>query len=190
MAAEEKLKYIYDSTISAIRTHGEDEQAQIRARLDESLADYEKTVRAEAEMQERIHRDNVKREMQKELASLKLSLRRQQAEKESRITEQLFEEVTAILGRFRETPEYEQLLVDLVLKAKEFAQDEEIVIYLSRDDADKKEIIEQRSGVPLELSEVPFRGGIQAKIPSRNIFINNSFSSRVEDAKRNYIVKA
>lgn len=190
MAAEEKLKYIYDSTISAIRTHREEELKEIKARLDESLEKYRKSAQAETEMQERIHRDNIKREMQKELASQKLAYRREQAEVEGQIIEKLFEEVTSLLAEYRKTPEYKELIIDLIHKAKEFADDDEIIVYICREDEDKKEELEEKSGVPLVVSDVPFRGGIQAEIRSRNIFINISFSSRVEEMKKNYIVKA
>ena len=190
MAAKEKLQYIYDSTISAIRTHGEEELAEIKARLDESLEKYRKDAQAESEMQERIHRDNIKREVQKQLASQKIALRRERAEREGQITEKLFEEVTEILNEYRHTPEYKQLLVDLVDKTKEFADDDEVIVYICRDDEDIKDELEEKCGISLVVSDVPFRGGIQAEIPSRNIFINNSFSSRVAEAERSYIVKA
>ena len=46
-----------------------------------------------------------------------------------------------------------------------------------------------RSNVRLIVSDSHFNGGVQAAIPSRNIFINDSFSSLMIEKKREYALK-
>ncbi len=190
MEEERKLQYFYDSTISSIKEQSERDQEKLRKKLEEELEEYKNEISKDIEVQERLHKDEMTREVHRELSSVKLDLRRDESRAEGIIKEKLFEEVKSILREFRKTEEYKELLVHMIKKAQDFAGDEEIVIFICADDAAIKEDVEAAAGVALKISDVPFKGGIHAGIPAKNIFIKNSFHSQVERMKEEYIVRA
>ena len=79
---------------------------------------------------------------------------------------------------------------DCICKILEFAGEDEVVIYLCAGDAHLKDSLEKACGHELIVSDTHFNGGVQAEIPSRNIFINDSFSSIMMEKKRAYVLKA
>ncbi|MBE6016170.1 MAG: hypothetical protein E7233_00990 [Lachnospiraceae bacterium] len=190
MAAEDKLKYFYDSAMNALKQKNEGEIETMRENLERDLENYKKEHGKEIDLQERLHRVEIKRELQKTLASEKLKVRRKLSEKEADLIEKLFDEVGEKLDAFRATPAYKDTLKDCINKIIEFADGEETIIYLCASDAALKDELEKECGVTLQISDMHFNGGVQADIPSRNIFINDSYSSIMGEKKRTYVLKA
>ena len=187
MAIDDKLQYFYDSTISTIQTVGEEELDHMNASLKKEYNRFRTALEREADLQQRLHMTETKRELMKELSQEKLALRRRQARKEGAIKEALFEEVGQMLDEFRATPAYLELLVRMSKKIRTFAGEDEVKIYICPSDGHLESALERELQFAVYVSSVPFNGGIQAEIPSRNIFINNSFSSRMRDAKEDYV---
>jgi len=174
--------------MTAMKGKGERDIESMRSRLEGELEKFRKTRQEESEVQERLHTDETKREMLKELSGEKLRLRRELSRKEAAIKDRLFEEVGELLDEYRGTDAYPATLLDMIKGILEFAGDDPVNIYLCPSDAHLKDRLEAESGVELTVSSVSFNGGIQAEIPSRNIFINDSFSSRVGEKKAAYRV--
>ena len=189
MATEDKLNYFYGSVMTALKEKNEGEVGSMREKLEKDLEDYKKEHSKEVDLQERLHRDEIKRDLQKKFAAEKLKVRRELSEKEAVIVGKLFEEVGEKLDRFRSTPEYKEALKDCIRKILEFADGEDTVIYLCASDAALREELEAECGTELVVSDAHFNGGIQAEIPSRNIFINDSYSSIMLEKKRTYVLK-
>ena len=183
MDTEAKLQYFYDSTISALNAKNQREVEVMKETLDGELERFKATHDQEITTQERLQKDAVRRELSKSLAGEKLAVRRELSRKEAEIKDRLFEEVGEVLDRHRATPEYKETLKSMIMWILDFAGDDQVIIYLCSSDAAYKEVLEKECGVPLIVSDVHFNGGIQAEIPSRNIFINDSFSSRMEEEK-------
>ena len=81
---------------------------------------------------------------------------------------------------------FDQMLERQIEQAREVAGNAPLIVYLDPTDEDKLQRIalHQGSGVELRLSQYSFGGGTRAVIPSQNILIDNSFTSRIEEAKR------
>lgn len=189
MATEEKLKYFYDSAMTALKEKNDHEIEYMRKYLADELEEYKKTRGEDMEQQEQFHISQIKRDMQKELAVEKLKLRKELSKQEAAIKDKLFDEVGSILEQFRGTPEYKAALKDNIARILKFADGEEVRIYLSKSDEHLKDELEKECGVGLYISEVPFNGGLQAEIPGRNVFINGSYTSLKVSAKNAYVVK-
>ena len=189
MAAEEKLDYFYGSIMDALKEKNEGEIGSMREKLEKDLEDYKKEHGREIEMQERLHRDEIKRDLQKKFAAEKLKVRRELSEKEAVIVGKLFDEVGEKLDEFRATPAYRDALKDCIARILDFAEGEEAVIILCAGDAALKDELEAECGTPLVVSDLHFNGGVQAEIPSRNIFINDSYSSIMWEKKKAYVLK-
>ncbi len=76
---------------------------------------------------------------------------------------------------FISTSEYETYLCRKIKEALDFAENDEIQIYLSSSDKSKANDLAQKTGTPLQVSKEDFIGGIRAEIPHKNILIDNSF---------------
>ena len=85
-----------------------------------------------------------------------------------------------------ESPEYQDYLCTRIQKAREFAGNDEIFIYLSPEDTALQRSIVAKTGFTVEISEEPFMGGIKATIPAKNILIDNSFASKLEKLKADF----
>ena len=85
-----------------------------------------------------------------------------------------------------ESAVYQDYLCTRIQKAREFAGNDEIFIYLSPEDTALQRSIVAKTGFTVELSKEPFMGGIKATIPAKNILIDNSFMSAYEKLKKEF----
>lgn len=189
MAVEDKLEYFYTSTMSALKKKNDMELAELREHLICDMDEYKKNIQADSLIEERLHKDEARREQMKAISLEKLAVRRVKSEKEAEIKNRLFEEVAQVLEEYRKTPEYTDTLCEMILSAKAFAGNDDIDIFICKTDEALAETLRKRTGLQLNISDIPFSGGMQAAIPKRNIFINNSFSSLIEEEKEAYIVR-
>lgn len=81
------------------------------------------------------------------------------------------------------TPAYDDLLVKQILSALAFANGTEIQIYINPSDADKKTMLEEKTGITLTVSTIDFIGGTRAVIHEKNILIDHSFLTKMEEEK-------
>ena len=109
--------------------------------------------------------------------------------RQSELKEKLFVEVKDRLARFFETREYHQMLVKQLREAREFAGGEEVLLYIDPSDAQYQYSIEAEVGAPVTVSTYSFLGGTRAVLPARNILIDNSFESKLEEAKESFQLK-
>lgn len=189
MAAEEKLESFLGTTIESIKVKNEAEIEKVKADLEADFEEYKQKVDAEQKEQERLGRDAIKRELMKELATKKLVLKRQQAEKEHIISEKVLDGVMQELEKFKADRDYIDLLTRLAKKIIEFAGEDEVEIYLCKHDESIMQEVAKGCGHEIKRAKTPFIGGIQAEIPSRNILIDHSFSLYTDRLRREYAVR-
>ena len=125
----------------------------------------------DAEAQIKAETENATREVNKALSAEQLTLRRDWTAKQNELRNELFVEVKNHLEDFMENPEYQDYLCTRIQKAREFAGNDEIFIYLSPEDTALQRSIVAKTGFTVEISKEPFMGGIKATIPAKNILI-------------------
>lgn len=123
--------------------------------------------------------EHVRREVNKALSSEQITLKRNWSLKQNELKETLFAEVKNRVQQFTATPEYQDYLCRRIREAKDFAEDDEILIFLSSNDKELLDSLTARTGCPLQVSSENFLGGIRAEIPAKNILIDNSFSANL-----------
>jgi vacuolar-type H+-ATPase subunit E/Vma4 len=134
----------------------------------------------------RIEIDNIIREKNRKLSKETLDIRRGVLERTAEITEEIFQDVDKKLTEFMQTPAYEEHLVNKIKEAVEFARGDELLIYINPSDESLIPALEAKTGVKLTLSNRDFFGGIRAVIPSRTILIDNSFVTKLAEAKSTF----
>ena len=87
------------------------------------------------------------------------------------------------------TEEYKHLLVAYIEKAARFAGGEAMTIYINPTDADKKEYLEEHTGMTLTISKEDFIGGVRAVIHERNILIDRAFKGAIDNEYHKFVFK-
>ena len=99
----------------------------------------------------RIKAETVSARQQQNMAVSKaqLELKREYGKRQKELKQELFQEVLKELQEFMKTDEYKELLVAYIEKAARFTNGEDLKIYINPSDADKKEWLEEHTGMTL-----------------------------------------
>ena len=166
MTIDEKLSHFYDITV-------EDARAKAAAILEEHRQTLEKMTEERKALSEA-------------LSAEQLTIKRDWTKKQNDLKEKIFSEVKELLKSFTKTSEYEDYLSEKIKEALDFAENDEISIYLSPEDSALSEKLQQRTGAAIQLAKDSFLGGIRATIPHKNILIDHSFAGNFEAAYKEF----
>ena len=173
MEINEKLEVFFGAAIGAANSQSEsmlDEQKNI---YQSAMEEHEQSCRDALKSSRRIFLEKQKKEVNRRNAD--------QALKEQK-TEELFEMVKEKLLSYRRTDAYEAFLLAQIGKAKEFAQGEDLTVFISPSDQERQAVLEEKSGCRVEIAEDEFSGGMRAVIPAKNVLIDESFAERMKHA--------
>ena len=127
------------------------------------------------------------RDTNREFSERQQEIRQKMAKIQDEIRMTMFTLVREKLEAFREQPEYAEYLVRKVSEIKEFAEGDEVLIYLDPVDEKYSELIENATGTKPVISEENFDGGVRAVIRSRHVLMDNSFKTLTQDAEEGYV---
>ena len=186
MTIDEKLSHFYDITV-------EDARAKAAAILEEHKQTLEKmTAERKALSEENVQAQikaetaNARREVNKALSAEQLTIKRDWTKKQNDLKEKIFSEVKELLESFTKTPEYENYLTAKIKEALDFAEYDEISIYLSPEDSSLIEKLQKITDATIQIAKDSFLGGIRATIPHKNILIDHSFAGNFEAAYKEF----
>ena len=181
----EKLDIFYRAAMDAANIQSEailDEQKQIYQR---AMADYEAEKQKDWQEKRRQRETSLKREanriVQEEIMQQKQAYHSAVEAKK----QELFTAVEQRLEEYRHTDAYEDQLEKMVQKAVALAETAGVQIYLSPSDQEKKERLEQKTGQQILIGE-ELKGGIRAVIKEKNILLDESFGSRLQELREQY----
>lgn len=187
MTTEEKLQHFLDTCMEDARTRSNRMLDDYTAALEKAFEEHQADSRRRADMQVRLESEKIEREINKQLAIEQIDIKRTLGQKQEELKDKLFVELKDMLANYLETPEYLHLLERQVAHAVEFAGDNEIVIYLDPADEDKERRLALHHGkATFRISEYSFTGGTRAVIPARHILIDNSFHTKLAEARENF----
>ncbi len=186
MIIENKLEQFYKATLESATN----QKIAILDEFEESLQkkielDKEATIR-KAELFCQGEEKRILRRKNRGISNANLQTKRILNETSKKITNNVFEEVRNRLKEYMKTPDYVLLLEHQINKAKNYAGDSDIIIYIDPTDKHLKAELEEATGVNLTISQTDFFGGSRAIIRSRNVLIDNSFASKLKEAKEAY----
>ncbi|HIT68144.1 MAG TPA: ATPase [Candidatus Merdisoma merdipullorum] len=189
MTTEEKLQHF---TMYAMEEARNKSNAMIREytdALEKIFQEHQEKKRRQADLEIKAETVRLVRENNKRFSEEQIEIKRTMSKRQAEIKEKLFVEVRDMLARFAETREYRQMLVRQLREAIEFAGGEEIILYLDPSDAQSQYSVEAEIGAPVTVSTYSFLGGTRAVLPARNILIDNSFETRLAEAKEHFRLK-
>lgn len=183
MNIEEKLKHFLESSIESATNQSTQLIEDYTSALEKIFEDHKTDMARQAELQIRLGKDSLERNMNRELSKKQTDIRRNISKRQTRLKDMLFVEVKDLLEEYMDTGAYQELLVRQINEAAAFAGRDEIIIYIDPADSSKRTSLQAATGTQLTVSEYGFMGGIRAVIQSRNILIDNSFETQLKEAK-------
>lgn len=188
MKIEEKLKHFTVVTIENVQNKCDMELEKYKSEQDERFERHKAEALRLAALQEKTMKEQIERKASKEYTMEQLHIRRKINHKQDELREKLFADVESKLMEFKQGLDYKLYLVRQIKKAKEFAGEEQIHIYIDKTDEYMKAELESECKVALQVSSYHFIGGIRAELPDRNILIDNTFETRLEEEREKFLI--
>ena len=186
MTIDEKLSHFYDITVEEAHAKAAAILEEHRETLEKMTEERKALSEENAQAQIKAETANARREINKALSAEQLTIKRDWTKKQNELKEKIFSEVKGLLEAYTKTPEYENYLTDRIKEALDFAEKDEISIYLSPEDSSLAEKLQQKTGAVIQIAKDSFLGGIQATIPQKNILIDHSFAGNFEAAYKEF----
>ncbi len=186
MTLDEKLDHFYSSVIDSATKQNIEIVEEYKKTLQKNYEERKDAALRKAEANFRMASDHIIRERNRRLSAEAMEIRRKVLEKTAEISDRVFAEVKQKLTEFMNTLEYDDLLCTQIKNAIGFAQGDIITVYINPSDEKKIKTLEEKTGISLTVSDRDFIGGTRAVIPSRSILIDNSFLTKLEEAKSSF----
>lgn len=186
MTLDEKLEHFYSSVIDSATKQNIEIVEDYKKTLQKNFEERKEAALRKAEANYRIASDNIIRERNRRLSAETLETRRKVLEKTAEYSKLIFADVKSKLDEFMKTQAYDDLLCAQIKNAHDFANGDTITVYINPTDAGKQTVLEEKTGVPLTISNRNFIGGTRAVIPSNSILIDHSFLTKLEEAQSNF----
>ena len=152
MTIDEKLQHFYEVSLDEAREDAARAIQDHKDYLQKVLEEHKQSRTQTAEAEVKAETEHVRREVNKALSSEQITLKRNWSLKQNELKETLFAEVKNRVQQFTATPEYQDYLCRRIREAKDFAEDDEILIFLSSNDKELLDSLTARTGCPLQVS--------------------------------------
>lgn len=187
MNIEDKLAHFMDVSKQTASEKHDKIIAQYKTQLDNIFEDHKTEALRKAALSEKIATDSLQRSFRKDLSHEQVTIKQNLSLKMNHLKNELFTEVLTLLAEFKQSPAYIQLLTDQILQAKAAAKDaDDMTIYIDPEDSVYQKQLEEAANVPLTISSYSFMGGTRAVIPSKNILIDESFQSKIDEKRDHF----
>jgi V/A-type H+-transporting ATPase subunit E len=186
LTTEEKLQHFYDYSMESAQNEAKSMLDEYSIALNKIFKEHQENINQQAEIRLHDETNAARREFNKALSAEQLVIKRTLSKKTNEIKEQLFTEVQQKLMDFKNTPEYMPYLCRKMKEAWDFAAGDEMVIYIDPSDSHLAEKLGEETGVVPTISKEIFLGGMRAVISSKNILIDNSFTSLLREEKEQF----
>ena len=188
MTIEEKLQHFTMVTIESVHEECEKSLEEFKKEQDWKYETHKEQYLNEARRKEKSLRDAIERQASKEYTYEQLHIKRKINHKQNDLRNRVFALVEKELESFRETNEYKELIYREIKEAMDVAKKSELLIYIGPKDEDIVEDVYKKYGIKLLINENIVKGGMRAEIPSKNILIDNTFETKISEAKEKFII--
>ncbi|MFG6325318.1 MAG: hypothetical protein K1W00_00560 [Lachnospiraceae bacterium] len=189
MTTEEKLHHFNSIILESTEAECNEAFEEYKQSMDKYFEAHKKERAEKHKLEEKVEADNIKRTASKEYTTEQLHIRRKINHKQEELKNKLLAEVETLMESYFTTEDYKKLLIKQINEAVTVARGEEIHIFLDAKDERLKEELEAACNVQLIADGRTFYGGIRAEIPKKNILIDNSFESKLDNWKETYLIE-
>lgn len=180
MNLDEKITHLQETVMTEARAEGNAIIQNHRKTLESLFEKHKEEAERQSEIRIQSETTNARRQLNQAAAKAQTELKRAMGKCQSELKVKLFEEVRELLISYTKTEDYLDYLSKLITQAAVFAEGKGLTLYITPSDEDKKEELEDRTGMHLTVSGYDFMGGLRAVIQDRNILIDHSFQTALE----------
>lgn len=188
MTIEEKLQHFTMVTIESVHEECEKSLEEFKKEQDWKFETHKEQHLKEVRIKEKTLRDAIERKASKEYTYEQLHIKRKINHKQNELKARLFQLVEDRLNEFRKTKDYKELIIKEIKDANNIARDSQLDVYIGSSDEYLIADIYMACGITPLLSEHITKGGMRAEIPSKNILIDNTFETKISEAKEKFII--
>lgn len=189
MTIEEKMERLKSAAMTEARGQGNAIIEQHKKALENVYEQHVDEAKRQAEVRIKAEQINIKHQLNKAASKAQLDMKQELGKTQRKLKKELFKEVEELLADYMKTEEYKHLLVEYIENAAAFADGASMTIYINPTDADKKEFLEEHTGVTVTVSKEDFVGGIRTVIHERNILIDHAFKGALEREYQKFVFK-
>lgn len=189
MNIQEKIAHLQASAMTEARAQGNAIVWQHKKALENIYEQHIEESRKQAEIRIKAEQTNIRHQLNMSASKAQLDMKQELGRTQRKLKKELFQEVDQILQEYMKTEEYQHLLVEYIEKAARFADGAAMTIYINPTDAEKKEYLEEHTGVTVTVSKEDFIGGIRTVVHDRNILIDHAFKGAVEREYQKFVFK-
>lgn len=188
MTLEEKIAHLQTSSMENARAESNAIIDTHRDALEKLYQDHKEEALRQSETRIKAETIKARQDLNKAMAKRQLEIKRKQGTVQQELKDKLFKEVYELTDAFMKTEGYEDLLIKWIKQALEFAGGQDnVVIYINPSDEHRQSDLRDATGVNLVISREDFIGGIRAVIHDRNILIDHSFKTNIDDEYAKFI---
>ena len=180
MNLREKTEHLQDVAMTEARLQADKIVKQHKDALLKVFYQHRQEAIRQSETRIKAEETTGRQELNLATTKAQLELKRELGKTQAELKKVLFEEVEKLIHDYMKTKEYTELLVTYIHKAVRFADGAAVTLYINPSDADKKEYLEERTGMSLTISREDFIGGVRAVIREKNILIDHAFKGAIE----------
>lgn len=182
MTQDEKLKLFFDAAMEDAGQRNSAAVSEFKDSLEALYNEHADEAREAAEAKFKAGKESLIRENNSEVSKRQIELRREFAAKQEEYRKSIFDAVTDKLMQYKNTPDYVKLLKAYIKKAEEYAGKERMTIYVDKTDSGLIGELKGSCDADIAVSSEDIMGGIRAEIPAKNVRIDESFSSKLDEA--------
>ena len=189
MTVEEKISHLQAAAMEEARAEGNAIMKQHEDALLGVFEQHRAELLRQSETRVKAERVGAQQQLNMAMSKAQLELKRELSKTQKELKKELFEEVREVVEEYMKTEEYPRLLISYIEKAARFAGGAAMTIYINPTDADKKEYLEEHTGMALTVSKEDFIGGIRTVVHERNILIDHAFKGAIEREYQKFVFK-
>ena len=180
MNLQDKTAHLQEAAMTEARLQANAIIEQHRSALEGVFEQHKAEVVRQSETRVKAETTSMKQQLNMATSKAQLELKRELGKTQRELKKELFVEVEQLVQEYMKTEEYKALLVEYIEKAAKYADGAEMTLYINPSDADKKEYLEEHTGMTLTVSREDFIGGVRAVIREKNILIDHAFKGAIE----------
>lgn len=189
MTLEEKMERFREATINNAQEESKKLYLEYKSAIEEEYEAHKKAKKEEIEVELQVEMAAARRELNKKMLSKDLEYKREIFKREKGIKEKLFDELEVKVREHKNTDEYIEFLCKKVINAKNFAAGDEMIVYIDPSDVKHLPEIIERTNITPQISKTGFIGGIRAVIRSKNILIDDSYQTFIDEARSDFVFR-
>ena len=181
MTLEEKLTYMQTVSMEQARAEGNAIIDAHREALEKIFSDHKSEMMRQAETRIKAETTNAKRTVSQALAKSQLEIKRSQGKVQQELKDKVFEEAMQLVNDYMKTKAYDDFLLSVSERQSGLQAMTRSLFILNPSDEKKRTELEKETGAKLTVSAEDFIGGVRAVIRSRNILMDHSFKTQIQD---------